>query len=57
MKSGEITVTVDHELGHAYATTRDGTLVLKEDAIGLHADVLITLYELLLVEAVCRSYR
>lgn len=42
MKSGEITVTVDHELGHAYATTRDGTLVLKEDAIGLHADVLIT---------------
>ena len=41
-KSGDISVTVDHDNGHAYATTRDGTLKLSEDAIGLHADVLIT---------------
>ena len=41
-KSGDITVTLDHEQGHAYASTREGTLALKEDAIGLHADVLIT---------------
>lgn len=41
-KSGEINVTLDHDQGHAYASTRDGTLTLKEDAIGLHADVLIT---------------
>lgn len=41
-KNGDITVTLDHDQGHAYATTRDGTLTLKEDAIGLHADVLIT---------------
>lgn len=41
-KSGEINVTVDHDSGHVYATTRDGTLKLIEDAIGLHADVLIT---------------
>lgn len=41
-KSGDISVSVDHDSGHAYATTRDGTLKLSEDAIGLHADVLIT---------------
>lgn len=41
-KSGEITVTVDHDSGHVYASTSDGTLKLREDAIGLHADVLIT---------------
>ena len=41
-KNGDITVTLDHDQGHAYASTRDGTLTLKEDAIGLHADVLIT---------------
>ena len=41
-KSGDINVTLDHDQGHAYASTRNGTLTLKEDAIGLHADVLIT---------------
>ena len=28
-KSGDITVTLDHEQGHAYASTREGTLALK----------------------------
>lgn len=41
-KSGDITVTVDHDSGHVYASTKDSTLKLSEDAIGLHADVLIT---------------
>ncbi len=41
-KSGEITVTVDHNSEHSYASTSDGTLQLKEDAIGLHANVLVT---------------
>lgn len=41
-KSGDITVTVDHDSGHVYACTSDGTLELREDAIGLHANVLIT---------------
>lgn len=40
-KGGDITVTVDHDSSHAYACTNDGTLQLREDAIGLHADVLI----------------
>lgn len=40
-KSGDVTVQLDHDSGHAYARTSDSTLVLKEDAIGLHADVLI----------------
>ncbi|MDE5583722.1 MAG: HK97 family phage prohead protease [Ruminococcus sp.] len=40
-KSGDITVTVDHD-STAYASTRDGTLELREDAIGLHANVLVT---------------
>lgn len=41
-KSGDITVTVDHDSGHVYARTSDGTLHLTEDAIGLRADVMIT---------------
>lgn len=41
-RAGEITVTVDHDSSHIYASTRDGTLHLYEDDIGLHADVLIT---------------
>lgn len=41
-KSGNITVTVDHDSGHVYASTKDGTLKLSEDAIGLRAEVLIT---------------
>lgn len=41
-KSGNITVTLDHDSGYAFACTENGTLKLVEDAIGLHADVLIT---------------
>lgn len=41
-KSGNVTVELDHDSGHVYASTRDNTLTLKEDAIGLHADVVIT---------------
>ena len=41
-KSGEVTVQLDHDAGHVYASTSDSTLALREDAIGLHADVLIT---------------
>lgn len=40
-RAGEITLTVDHDSGHVYASTRDGTLNLYEDNIGLHADVII----------------
>ena len=40
-RAGNITVTVDHDKSHIYASTDDGTVTLKEDAIGLHADVLI----------------
>lgn len=41
-KSGDVTVQLDHDAGHVYASTSDSTLSLREDAIGLHADVLIT---------------
>lgn len=41
-RSGNITVELDHDSGRVYAETSNGTLVLREDAIGLHADVLIT---------------
>lgn len=41
-KSGNVTVQLDHDAGHAYAQTSDNSLSLREDAIGLHADVLIT---------------
>jgi HK97 family phage prohead protease len=40
-RSGNITVTIDHDNSNVYANTDDGTLTLYEDAIGLHADVLI----------------
>ena len=40
-RAGDVTVTVDHDKTHVYASTSDNTLTLKEDAIGLHADVLI----------------
>lgn len=40
-RAGDISVTVDHDSTHVYASTGDGTLTLYEDAIGLHADVLI----------------
>ena len=41
-KSGNVTVQLDHDAGHAYAQTSDNSLSLREDAIGLQADVLIT---------------
>lgn len=41
IRAGDVTVTVDHDKTHVYASTSDNTLTLKEDAIGLHADVLI----------------
>ena len=41
-RAGNITVTVDHDNSHVYASTDDGTLKLFEDDIGLHADVLVT---------------
>lgn len=40
-RAGDVTVTVDHDKTHVYASTSDNTVTLKEDAIGLHADVLI----------------
>ncbi len=48
-RAGNITLTVDHDDTHVYAETRNGSLQLREDDIGLHADVLIqdpTLIEL-----------
>lgn len=41
-RAGNITVTVDHDNSHVYASTEKGTLKLYEDNIGLHADTLIT---------------
>lgn len=41
-RAGNITLTVDHDSSHVYAETRNGSLKLYEDSIGLHADVLIT---------------
>lgn len=40
-RAGNITVSVDHDNSHIYASTNDGSLKLYEDAIGLHAEVLI----------------
>lgn len=41
-RAGNITLTVDHDGSHVYAETSNGSLQLREDNIGLHADVLIT---------------
>lgn len=41
-RAGEVTLMVDHNPEFIYARTTDETLVLYEDAIGLHADVVIT---------------
>lgn len=41
-RAGNVTVTVDHDSTHIYASTDEGTLKLYEDDIGLHADVLVT---------------
>lgn len=46
-RAGDITVTVDHDSNHIYASTKSGTLNLYEDDIGLHADVLITDHNLI----------
>lgn len=43
-RAGDVSVTVDHEKTHIYASITDGNLSLYEDNIGLHADVLITDY-------------
>jgi HK97 family phage prohead protease len=40
-RAGNINVTVDHDNTHIYASTESKTLTLREDAIGLHADLLI----------------
>jgi len=40
-RAGDISVTVDHDSTHIYASTREGSLKMFEDNIGLHADVLI----------------
>ena len=40
-RAGDISVTVDHDSSHIYASTREGSLKMYEDNIGLHADVLI----------------
>lgn len=40
-RAGDISLTVDHDASHIYASTREGTLKLREDDIGLHADVTI----------------
>lgn len=41
-RAGNISVSLDHDSSHIYADTQSGTLTLFEDAIGLHADVLIS---------------
>jgi len=41
-RGGNVTLELDHDSSHVYASTSDGTLLLREDAIGLHADVTIT---------------
>ena len=41
-RAGDVAVTVDHDSSHIYASTKDNTLRLYEDNIGLHADIIIT---------------
>ena len=41
-RAGDVSVTVDHNNSHLYASTSDKTLKLYEDNIGLHADVIIS---------------
>ena len=36
-RAANITVTVDHDDSRVYASTEEGTLMLYEDTIGLHA--------------------
>ena len=41
-RAGDVSVTVDHNNSHIYASTSNNTLKLYEDNIGLHADVVIS---------------
>lgn len=41
-RAGDVSVTVDHNNSHIYASTSNNTLKLYEDNIGLHADVIIS---------------
>ena len=41
-RAGNVTLSVDHDDTHIFAETRNNTLTLTEDDIGLHADVQIT---------------
>ena len=41
-RAGDVSVTVDHNNSHSYASTSNNTLKLYEDNIGLHADVIIS---------------
>lgn len=41
-RAPDITVTMDHDRSHIYASTSQGSLKLYEDGIGLHADVIIS---------------
>ena len=50
-RAGNITLTVDHDDSHIYADTKNGTLKLYEDNIGLHADVLIADPDLIKIAA------
>lgn len=40
-RGGNISLTLDHDKSHVYASTSDGSLELYEDDIGLHASVLV----------------
>lgn len=40
-RGGDISLTLDHDKSHVYASTSDGSLELYEDNIGLHASVLV----------------
>ena len=41
-RASDVSVTVDHNNSHLYASTSNNTLKLYEDNIGLHADVIIS---------------
>ncbi len=40
-KAKDVTLLMDHDPAHAYASTAGGTLKLREDSIGLYADALL----------------
>ena len=41
-KTNNVTVLLDHDAGRQIAQTSDGSIELREDNIGLHADMLVT---------------